>query len=320
MPIVEELTRWIPDSSAIQLCQDYMTLDFCSLCNSLFPKSFGCKTHVLEKTYLFQAPITIKHPLITCASENDAEVLTYLGPLAKNNTNIDGSYNSVSIIYTNAQVFLQLTPELKIELQEKLKNLKFIHITKTGGTSIEEWGKRRGFAWGRQHTDYGAWCKDSPGKGIWHSFFPLQASWLRLSYDWFLIVRNPYDRILSEAYCPFAGRDRPKRVENTDIAKQQFNAYIQRKINARFKYGDHYSEQHLYMAPGVHVLHFENLKVEFGLLMTKYQLPNVLDVHINRTAGTKEPKFAVDDFSQDTLCLINQVYKKDFSLFGYQQK
>ena len=35
-----------------------------------------------------------------------------------------------------------------------LKQLKFIHITKTGGTTIEEIGKENNIKWGRFHKEY----------------------------------------------------------------------------------------------------------------------------------------------------------------------
>ena len=38
-----------------------------------------------------------------------------------------------------------------------MKVLKFIHITKCGGTTIEDLGKSNNIDWGRFHQEYGWW-------------------------------------------------------------------------------------------------------------------------------------------------------------------
>jgi len=200
------------------------------------------------------------------------------------------------------------------------KPLKFIHITKTGGGSIEIWATQNGLRWGREHKEYGAWnLGRSPGGGVWHTFFTMQPPELKSAYDWFVVVRNPYDRIMSEFYCPYAGTDRPRRHPDKKIAREQFNAYLQKRINGRLYFGDHYSEQYLYVEPGVHVLHFEELKVQFAHLMGEYGLPTALDFHVNTAVTVRGERFTQADFSEKTIDLIHSVYKKDFELFGYKK-
>lgn len=76
-----------------------------------------------------------------------------------------------------------------------MKKLKFIHCTKCAGTYIEDLGIKYNLKWGRFHKEYG-----------WHHEKFKQLSYnLKNKYDWFMIVRNPYDRILSEYYCKWAG-------------------------------------------------------------------------------------------------------------------
>ena len=69
-----------------------------------------------------------------------------------------------------------------------MKPLKFIHITKCAGTSIEDIGKKNDICWGRYHKEYNWWHEP---------FINLKKS-LKKKYDWFVVVRNPYTRILSE--------------------------------------------------------------------------------------------------------------------------
>ena len=74
---------------------------------------------------------------------------------------------------------------------EEIKELKFIHITKTGDTSIEDIGKNNNIIWGRFHEEYG-W---------WHEPFIRKHESLKSKYNWFTVVRNPYTRVISEFYC-----------------------------------------------------------------------------------------------------------------------
>ena len=72
------------------------------------------------------------------------------------------------------------------------KELKFIHITKCAGSFIEELGIKHGLKWGRFHEEYGLEV------GSWHDYFIDKPYSLKEKYEWFVIIRNPYDRILSE--------------------------------------------------------------------------------------------------------------------------
>ncbi len=298
----------------VGLCLEYVSSSFCEVCKTLFPKSIGCRHQCPIIDYKLQGSVKIVNSQVVCTCENDAEVLEYL--------NVHGTMHNTEFTFTHLvshddALFLENNQKCKIKLQKKLK---FIHITKTGGSSIEQWGVKRGLTWGCEHPEYGAWSRARAEHGKWHTFFHLQPETLKMKYDWFVIVRNPYNRILSETYCPFAGRDRPRRNPDEVIAKQQFNDYIQRKINSRWAEGDHYSEQHLYVTPRVHVIHFESLIEEFAILMKQYNLPNNLDIHVQKGTGLREVKFTIDDFSVITMELIHQVYAKDFELFGYSQR
>lgn len=201
------------------------------------------------------------------------------------------------------------------------KELKFIHITKTAGSSIETCAKNENILWGSHHKEYGSWNKGrSPGNGVWHTFFKNQPMELKQKFDWFVVVRNPYDRILSEVYCPYAGRDRPK-IKRNESGKTEFNDYIQRKIQTRYELGDHYGEQCFYIEKGVHVIRYEALQSQFEQLMCVYGLPIQLNLHINKTTPMRggEARFTIEDFSKETIALINSVYDQDFELLQYEK-
>jgi hypothetical protein len=191
------------------------------------------------------------------------------------------------------------------------KELKFIHITKTAGSSIETVGLEKNKRWGIHHSEY----------GFWHALFPNKSKALKEKYDWFMVVRNPYKRILSE-YHFLAGVFQHKHT------KEEFNAFVTKWIkNASNdkeshpmygrKGGDHFTEQYKYLDPNVniHILKFENIEEEFNKLMKDYSY----DIILNKKVQVSKAIFSIKDFSKETIELIKEVYKKDFELFGYSQ-
>lgn len=196
-----------------------------------------------------------------------------------------------------------------------MKELKFIHITKTAGTSIVEAGFRCGLLWGWRHSEYG-W---------WHGCFPLKPLSFREMHDWFSVVRNPYDRLLSEFHCDFAINEEPDRSmrrRNRDAIERgdakMFNEVIRHRIRSRNSKGSHYTEQFRYFEglTSVRILRFESLFEDFRLLMDEYSLGVTLG-----ESGIKAKKtFRLDDIDESTLRLANMVYMKDFWKFGYDMR
>lgn len=222
-----------------------------------------------------------------------------------------------------------------------MKELKFIHITKTGGTSIEDIGMDKNIQWGRNHKEY----------GYWHYYFSEKPKKLKINYDWFLVVRNPYERILSEYFCKWGGVGEIINFINLNISidnensikfrhqftkihklsfiiedindiftKEFMNKFLIEKIKRRNNLGDHYAEQYKYMDYNkdiqIHILKFENLKNDFDNLMKTYNIDLTLDV-INNKSPNKI--FTINDFSKELIELINVVYLKDFEIFNYKK-
>lgn len=182
-----------------------------------------------------------------------------------------------------------------------MKELKFIHITKCAGTTIEDLAKEKGIYWGRYDKEYG-W---------WHEIFCKKGKDLKDKYDWFMIVRNPYDRILSEYYCRWGGEGK-----RDNFTKEEFNKFLIKKISKRSQNGHHYTEQYKYLDNdcNIKILKYENLEEEFNNLMVRYNIDLKLNKHSNKSG---EKKFSVSDFSSELVRMINVVYKNDFSNFGY---
>ena len=197
-----------------------------------------------------------------------------------------------------------------------LQPLKFIHITKTAGTSIENLAKEKNIHWGRFDKDYIKLANNieqcistlSP----WHNNILNKPK----NYDWFMVVRNPYDRIISEFHCKYS--DQHRRIKCTN--SQEFNNYIQNKIKYAIMniniFQQHYAPQYKYYDDTVklHVLKFENIETEFNNLMKEYSLDLTLNIKNNEC---NNKKYSIKDLNIETIKLINNVYDNDFKLFGY---
>lgn len=192
-----------------------------------------------------------------------------------------------------------------------MKPLKFSHVTKTAGTTIENEAKKRNILWGRFDKEYG-W---------WHGTLKSKPANLVNQYDWFTVVRNPYTRIISEFHCKFGGMGaKPKKM--LEFSKGDFNNYLIKKITEmqlpnkfHLPAGWHYTPQHYYAhnTATLSVLKFENLKPEFNALMKKYELPVLLNSHENANSKI----FYISDINQKLRDTINKVYEKDFEYFNY---
>lgn len=189
-----------------------------------------------------------------------------------------------------------------------MKQLKFIHISKNAGTTIENLGMENNIKWGKYDK-----------KVCLHQHIPLslKPNELKQKFDWFMVVRNPYERLVSEYYCKWAGYKGKK--EKLTLA--QFNEFTKKKIlNRGLKTRYHYMEQFAYFERGatIHIIKFENIAEEFNNLMELYNLDIRLNRHDN-ARKEKYKKFSVDSFSPEVIQLINKVYHEDFVRFGYQK-
>jgi len=199
----------------------------------------------------------------------------------------------------------------EIENKSLNKELKFIHITKTGGSTIEEIGFKNNINWGKYHTEY----------GYAHSIFPKKQEKFKNRYKWFMVVRNPYTRILAEYH--YLCKITPEII---NFSVEQFNKFLVLRIKSASKgekqtllaKRDHFTEQYKYLDPtiDIHILKYENIEEEFNNLMVKYNYKFKFEKIIN----TSENKYTVDDLSNETIDIINTIYNKDFELFGYTKK
>lgn len=258
----------------------------------------------------------------------------------------------------------------------KKRRLEFVHITKTGGSAIEKAGAEIGIIWGACHymniTDVGcsnadlnyvapnyqSYAKTSP----WHTppkILKTQYSDRENPYigaDAFAVVRNPYDRVISEYYCPWVGFQ-PKFRKNTKHEKdpndpkimnywvknmvtnleKSLNEYMAIKPEDHLKEQSkgvnedpynlaqkHYVNQAEYVFNGdkqviTNIVHYEDLSKEFEEMGKKYGLN--LKLPPKETGGTytnNSKKLTYLDLDEETIAVINRYAAKDFELLGYE--
>jgi len=224
----------------------------------------------------------------------------------------------------------------------KRQKLEFVHITKTGGVAITQLGSSLGIKWGICHWKKVNECKapcdtvdiiitknhddlynktEIPVKyrtttEPWHS----PPHWFKdnpyKNADTFTVLRNPYDRVLSEYYSKFGGYVGPNK-ENATV----LNQWVQKRLSVILRQA-HFLPHYFYVFDKRdkqvidHVLRYENLSEEFPALVNKYY---EYDVNLNERFNQRVSgdSMAISDFSQETINMINTYYEKDFASFNY---
>ena len=95
-------------------------------------------------------------------------------------------------------LFLRSYRKKSEKFGQKSENLVFLHIPKNAGTTIEDIGKENGYNWGRfdkknlKNIPFNQNCSywHAPPKNLSKDYYNINPS--------FTVVRNPYDRIVSE--------------------------------------------------------------------------------------------------------------------------
>lgn len=179
-------------------------------------------------------------------------------------------------------------------------NLFYIHITKTGGTSIEQAGYEYGVKWGRW-----AYKEYHEPSNIFMGLKIIKNKTL------FTSVRNPYARIASDAYCPFRLINEPPPK-----TKDEFNKIINSYIHTEYPCYDFVYHKGKQVIP--HVIKMEDgLTEQFNKLMAEQNCVVRMEIHTNKGIGKK---YGVDDIDPANIELINNKFEKDFEHFGYTMK
>ena len=205
----------------------------------------------------------------------------------------------------------------KENFQENEKPLLFIHIPKAGGSYVEKEFNKNNYKIGK--FDNNKHLKSKNKCTFWHTPVKYNKNINFKDYRVFTVVRNPYDRIISEYNWKGFGEFYKKLnvSKNTEI-----NQFIS-KLNTNEKIYDgdcHLVPQSEYLTDYYgnkveNIIHQENLDEELEKFINKYKLNVKLSKEKNQV---KKKNFTQNDLTTESKNIIKNYYKEDFKLLGYK--
>jgi hypothetical protein len=197
------------------------------------------------------------------------------------------------------------------------QKILFIHIPKTGGTSIEIFfncyrNKDCVFGWDRRYKIWRqhATCEEYiKNKYVEPEIFE--------SYFKFAFVRNPWDRVLSE----YRWRKISKRY---DLSLKQFvisyDQIKEKKYRNKVGLLTHMLPQYKFIYDTKETLHadfigkFENLQEDFNKVCEKLGIEKRILPHSKKTKHKNYEEY----YDNETREIVEEKYRKDIELFGYE--
>lgn len=191
------------------------------------------------------------------------------------------------------------------------ENLIFIHIPKTGGTTVQK-------VLGLEHF-YNERPKKFPSPQH-YTYSDLRNLLGDSIDDWFSFsfVRNPYSRIFSEWKWRKTLTDRTMRV---DIGFEAFVYYIREEYLRNEEAGDnHWRPQSDFIDPNINFIgRFENFEKDFSKILERiYIYPDIgrkrKIPNLNRTTSGGDYRDAYYSYTKKE---VENLYQKDLDTFGY---
>lgn len=202
----------------------------------------------------------------------------------------------------------------------KEKNLLFIHIPKTGGTAIEDNIKKKYKESLYCLTMNKNYLLERPfnNSSLQHLFYTTIFKFKKkLNVDFqnikiFTVVRNPYDRIISDLFW--------FKLIKHDYTSKKVNNIIKNKYLNRSDLDNHNKPQYKFVTnhnceliENIKIFKTENLNKSNDIINKFLGFDiNIVKDNINKNYD----KY----LNEDSISIINNFYRKDFELFGYKMK
>jgi hypothetical protein len=208
-------------------------------------------------------------------------------------------------------------------------NLLFIHIPKTGGTSIENYlskktginlnnkslyeflneneKKEKQIITSLQHITYKTILKHK-------KFFNINFNNLQI----ITIVRNPYERVVSDLFFYGSIKINTSKEEVYNILKNKLSNVNENNENNKNHYDNHTLPQYLFVTINDKLI--DNLKILKTETLTQ-DMKNLgfQDFDLKLNSNSKKVNY-YDYLNNDSIKLINDVYDLDFKFFNYVKK
>lgn len=189
----------------------------------------------------------------------------------------------------------------------------YIHIPKTAGTSIEQFLKDNG----KNSIDYLGVRNNRSLHHLLAHELKKEVPFIFYKYYKFSIVRNPYDRLLSEYYwTPIQGVG-----FKSGQSKADFITYVSSVVKNRLYftniYNDHFIPQADFLYNGKKILidqlfRYEDLEWTIEYLKKKLNIENNLP-YLNKS----NKNIKKTEWTQRQKERIYKIYQKDFIIFNY---
>jgi len=209
-------------------------------------------------------------------------------------------------------------------VQTTKKRLEFLHIAKTGGTSIEDSGIHYGMNWGRCHFVECIHFKPDIPIGvpsIWHKpLYFLPINYYGDDAALFVVVRNPYERTISHYYYSNRHHLDMDELNHSKTLNDWIDSNMkgQSYINNFFPAYNYVFDLKTQDEAVDYVLRFETLQEDFDYLMNVFSLDVELFVHDNE--HDTRASLGVEDLSEEAIQVINDYFYDDFIAFKYHMK
>jgi len=333
----------------------------------------GTNNDTVDLSFMHNIKISSSSDSIISATNNDN-----VSTSSSTTTTSSRQELQAAAINNDMQQIVQVLQEKHKNRQKRKKKrrLEFVHIPKTGGTAVETTAALSNISWGVCHflnaykstivSHNHTTCPDAPETFFakpklihnvphWHlppRYFEYKAEYKYNPYknaDLFTIVRNPYDRIMSQYSYYFSELAVNQPNSNVPVINSEatLNTWLWRFLrilkkavpgeigetpenNSTVKLGNmeyytnfgHLIPQYDYVYDGTnrtihHVIHFERLAEEFPALMKEYGLEDRVILPTRRIRSHKR-EITIANISLENIRRIERYYARDFAAFGYE--